>query len=238
MLPQGNKCAATMPAKNVTYSFGAREAAVVASTSMWSQGSWPLSCPVRTSRKQWLHQPRMMVEASRPLGTQDMLSTTMLPPGRQPPPSVRTRPESPATMLYCGVENKSMKDIVKEFVSVDAAASSASKQSDLPTDVRTCNFKPPTMAVGLSDGYLFLPIGSPASPQIRPAGTPKHNGMPGRQLRRSPSWASNDAVLDGRATRPPSAYSAPSPTLTLQSLAPTRAMLSSPPRSPAARSVP
>ena len=86
-----------------TKAFGARERTVVHVNSMWTQPSWPLSCPVAQSaqRHSWLmtHSPASLVSTARPLGTHGMLSSTMMAPGRQPPASIRPRPRAPLTML-------------------------------------------------------------------------------------------------------------------------------------------
>jgi len=188
-----------------TKAFGARERTVVQVNSMWTQPSWPLSCPVAHSRVSRLHTPASLVSTSRPLGTHGMLSSTMMAPGRQPPASVRPRPKSPSTMVCHGIGQDDMRNVVRACVNFDQTPKATSLLAS-----GKLNFRPPTMLSGYSDGYLMLPPKSPgkalldrryadSAPRLKSASTRRLHSA-------SSSWSSRFS-LDGTSPRPKSAQS-------------------------------
>lgn len=203
-------CGSHMPfePRKVSQAFGAREKPVSVATAAWSQPSWPLACPVRSSRKQWLHAPKDFVTVSRPLGQRDQLFDTMMAPGRKPPPSARPRPHTPNSMLCCGIDQDAMKDIVSDFVSIGSRG--AGVPSSKPAAEKHRIRPPWAMATGYSDGYIFLPPGSPGKAQLnRSFSQPDFASTPPSRLHTAPHWASGMGPLDG-TERPFTAQSEPS----------------------------
>ena len=146
----------------ITRAFGARERPVAFSTSAWSQGSWPLGFPLNSARNQRLHEDRTFATTLRPLGTHDQLTKAVMPPGRQPPQSQRLRPETPAMSVRHGIESSVMREWVSDAV-VDFEQNNKQSgvvQATAAMPARTPAFRPPHMAGGYSDGFLFLPPGA------------------------------------------------------------------------------